>query len=385
MSGKRDLSKYRDIVSRIRIDHSAYAHVLKELVEAYGAVGTTATPIFILITGETRTGKSSVVQELLRACQRSQDEGRVIRSVVYAVAPAKATVKSLLESLLYGLGDPYWSRGSLANMTQRLYTLLDAVQCKMIILDEFQHLCDKGQKLSLHLLGDWLKVLLESRKYALVGVGLPAAASVIHGHPQLAGRFDDGLKMPLFNWQDKASSTQFRAILRQFHKELHPFQLPALDGREMALRFFLASAGRIGLVAKLLDRAVRNAVSAGTVNIDLDDLKEAYTRAIWSARNFPVPGGPFGAEIEALLAMGVQEMVLANAASEDVSDTSATVTVHGASMTIQSAKEGEACAARKPHVNRQRCSNNAETVKASNCVPASRRRSNSKRELGRAL
>ena len=40
------------------------------------------------------------------------------------------------------------------------------------------------------MLADWLKVLLESRKYGLVAVGLPTAASVVHGHPQLAGRFE---------------------------------------------------------------------------------------------------------------------------------------------------------------------------------------------------
>lgn len=329
MTSRKDLSKLRDVVSRIRIDHDAYTNILSELTDAYDAVGTTATPVCLLITGETRTGKSSVVQDLLETYLPTRMEDRMIRSVVYAVAPAKATVKSLLESLLYGLGDPYWNRGSMGNMTQRLHTLLDAVQCKMIILDEFQHLCDKGQKYSLHIMADWLKVLLEGRKYGLVAVGLPTAASVIHGHTQLVGRFDDELKMPLFDWRDKASATQFRAILRQFQKELHPFQLPALDSREMGVRIFLASAGRIGLVAKLLDRAVRNAVRAGTLNIGLEELKAAYERAIWSASLFPVAGGPFGAGTEELMAKGVQEAVLAKAAFEEVADQSSSVAVYG--------------------------------------------------------
>lgn len=329
MSREKDLSKYLDIVSRIRVDHSAYTDILAELTHAYNSVGSSATPVCLLITGESRTGKSSVVRELLETHLPTKVDDRTIRTVVYAVAPAKATVKSLLESLLHGLGDPYWSRGSLGNMTQRLYTLLDAVKCKMIILDEFQHLCDKGQKQLLHMLADWLKVLLESRKYALVAVGLPTAASVVHGHPQLAGRFDDELKMPLFDWRDERSIARFRSILRQFQKELHPFQFPALDSREMALRIFLASAGRIGLVAKLLDRAIRNAVRAGTLRVTLDDLKDAYTRAIWSARLFPVPGGPFGAETSALLEKGVQEIAFANASMEEVADLSATVAVFG--------------------------------------------------------
>jgi hypothetical protein len=383
MSRKKELGKYRDIVSRIRIDHSAYADILEELTEAYGAVGATATPVCLLITGESRTGKSSVVRDLLETYLPTQVEDRTIRTVVYAVAPAKATVKSLLESLLHGLGDPYWSRGSLGNMTQRLYTLLDAVQCKMIILDEFQHLCDKGQKQSLHMLADWLKVLLESRKYGLVAVGLPTAASVVHGHPQLAGRFDDELKMPLFDWREKGSSDQFRAILRQFQAELHPFQLPALDGREMALRVFLASAGRIGLVAKLLDRAVGNAVRAGTVNIRLDDLKKAYTRAIWSARLFPVPGGPFGADTTALLAKGVQETVFANAALEEVADKSAAVAVYGKNKPAPDADD--VAERREPPAAPHRVRNAPRKAKKAKGRPPLRGRPNPKKELGKAL
>lgn len=326
---KKGLHAYRDIVSRVRIEHGAYAATLNELTEAYEDIGHTATPICLLITGESRTGKSSVVRDFLDMHVPDRVDDQQVQSVVYAVAPAKATLKSLLESLLKGLGDPYWSRGTESKMTQRLYTLLDAVNCRMIILDEFQHLCDKGQKRKLDQMSDWLKVLLETCRYGLVAVGLPGSASVIHRHPQLTGRFDGALHMPVFDWQDKASALQFRGILQKFQRELHPFELPPLDSRDIALRFYLASAGRIGLVAKLLDRAVREAIRAGTPQIRLKDLSQAYDRAIWLADQFPVRGGPFGAELDALSHAGVRETVMANASSEEVADESGAVEIHG--------------------------------------------------------
>jgi len=330
MKKKKDLSKYIDLVSRVRIEHTSYGDTYEALSRAYDSIGHTATPLCLLITGDTRTGKSTVVGDFLDQHVPKRVDHRLVRSVVYAVTPANASVKSLLESLLRGLGDPFWNKGSQTNMTQRLLSMLDAVECRMIVLDEFQHLCDKGQKLSIHKTADWLKVLIEGRRYGLVAVGLPIAASVVNGNIQLASRFDSELRMPAFDWCCKTSAAEFRGILRQFQSELEPFVLPNLSSAEMGLRMYLATAGRIGLVAKLLDRAVRDAVYEGRLEIRLENLATAYRSSIWFAPRFPVPGGPFGAAFEALLTDAVHHSVVVSAGEEAVADQSASVSIHGA-------------------------------------------------------
>lgn len=325
------LLKYMDIVQAVRIEHSSYALVTRELEFAYESIGYTATPVCRLITGESRTGKSCVVDDFVSS-HRTADEGgedNSIRSIVYAVAPEKATVKSLVQSLLRGLGDPQWDRGTQSSQTQRLYTLLDGVRCKLIVLDEFQHLCDKGQKHKLAETADWLKVLLESKKYGLIAVGLPESAAVVNNHSQLVQRFDCELRMPRFDWHDAALAAQFRGILHKFQHELEPFVFPDLATPEMGLRMYFATTGRVGVLAKLLERSVHDAIRKGTKKIRIDDLAEAYARAVWKANEFPIKGGPFCGALEAMKSPAVAQVIDANAASEPSADLSAKVELYG--------------------------------------------------------
>jgi hypothetical protein len=358
---KRDLRKYRDVVLTLRVEHAAYTELMEELKAAYDDIGLSAVDVCLIVLGEPRTGKSSLATDMLDDRVTKQSADSVIRNVVYAVAPSPATVKSLLECLLYGLGDPHWNRGTVSNMTQRLYTLLKAAKCRMIILDEFQHLCaadgsdsesapgaaevrrprrSSGAVQRQKATADWLKVLLETTGIGFVAIGLPHAASVIQSNRQLSGRFDPPLRLPVFDWYEDASRAQFLGILQQFQEGLEPFQFPPFDSDAMGLRMYLASAGRIGLLAKFLDRAVRNAIRAKTVQIRLDDLAKAYRASIWSAPLFPVKGGPFGADFSALQLRGVQEQVLADASKEPCADMSGAVKVYGDSNVQPSCKPG---------------------------------------------
>lgn len=337
MCNSKDLERYTNLVGSIRIDHRAYDDIHRSIEEAYeeavavseGSIEV-ATPICLLIVGETRTGKSSVARDFFEARKSAREKQGLRQAVLYATAPPEGTVKALLEQLLRALGDPHWSKGSRANMTHRLLTLLKGVGCRMIILDEFQHLCDKGQRRRLVEASDWLKNLVESKEWALVAVGLPESLSVINANRQLKARFDSPLTMPLFDWCDGMSRRQFRAILKAFAKELAPFELPCLDSDDIAFRVFLATSGRLGLFAKLMDRAVKTAIRGGTTKIRMEDLAEAFKRAIWFSAEFPLEGGPFLANLDVVSADEVVKQVAILAERDEFVDTSASVEIHGA-------------------------------------------------------
>lgn len=334
MSSSSDLKQFINLVGSIRIDHYAYEEIRISVREAFEDVGenmesanATAVPICLIIVGETRTGKSCALKDFLAQSMPTRAQEGVRQAVVYAIAPYKATVKAILEQLLRALGDPHWSKGSESNMTHRLLTLLRSVGCRMIIIDEFQHLSDKGQKRLLVRSADWLKNLVEGKEWALVAAGLPESVSVINANPQLMARFDPPMVMPRFDWNDDESRKQFKAILRAFTSELRPFELPDLSGDEMAFRTYLATSGRVGLFVKLMERAVKTAIRKGDPRIKTEDLATAFGRSIWYAPKFPLPGGPFHAELSLCQQSTVITKVIDLANSDVYADTSGDVRI----------------------------------------------------------
>lgn len=325
------LAQHKQLVGTIRIEHSAYEEIYDQLSEAYddldGVPGEAAVPACLMVIGETRAGKSCVVRDFMSRHLPKRTKEGVRQAVVYATAPSKGTVKALLEQLLKALGDPNWAHGSESNMTKRLLKLLKGVGCRMIILDEFQHLADKGQKRRLSGTADWLKELVEGKEWALVAVGLHESVAVINANRQLVSRFDVPLVMPIFDWRDNHSRRQFKGVLVAFAKQLTPFELPGLGSNEMALRMYLATSGRMGLFVKLMDRAVKTAIRVGTTKIRLEDLDAAFRRAIWYAPDFPLKDGPFFSDILLCEADGVLDGVAAIGAQDSYGDVSGTVVV----------------------------------------------------------
>jgi hypothetical protein len=323
----KTLLQYNNLVSTIRIDHEGYAKILDRLVDALANVGQTPTPTCLHIAGETRTGKSCVIQDFLDLHGHSGDHESDQQAIVYATAPSKATANSLLQQLLRGLGDPHWSRGTEANMVARLHTMLAGVSCKMIIIDEFQHLSDKGQRKALVHTTSVLKNLLEKNTWGLVAVGMTNSSAVIDADAQLAGRFDPTMTMPLFDWRMKEMRLQFQAIVLAFVKQLEPFELPDFSDPDNAFRMYMATSGRLGLLAKLVDRAVKHAIRRNSTKVRMSDLGAAFREAIWYAPRFPLAGGPFEANLDPCQTDTTVDHVLALSTQDLYEDNSANVTI----------------------------------------------------------
>jgi len=274
----------------VLVPHSKFAEAIRKMEQNFTYAQQASEPVGMALLGESRTGKSRVLETfLLKHPSQRLDDGMNV-PVALVTAPSRPTVKSLAELILEKLGAPDPGHGTENERTRRLKVLMKGAQTRMLMVDEIHHFYDKGTKAIIHHVTDWLKILVDDLRCALVVAGLPSSKVIIDQNEQLAGRFQSPVYLSRFHWTRPDERQEFIGILYEFHEELGGrFQIPELYQEGMAYRFWTATGGLIGYLTKLLRKAVVNAVDARTDQISLEDLSIAYHESMWDE-----PGGDIG-------------------------------------------------------------------------------------------
>jgi len=204
--------------------------------------------------------------------------------VLAAKVPARPTVKSFAETLLYQLGDPLWARGNTVSKSIRLRESLKRCHVRLLALDEFQHFVDVRQASIVNDVADWLKEQVEEAKLAIVVAGLPRCLEVLRQNEQLRRRFGATLRVGAFRWDVKEDRTTYRAFLRAVEAQLPEYDMPNLSDIDMAFRMHYASYGLIGYTMKIIRGAARIAHAHPQRQVTLRTLSQSFREHVWSER-----------------------------------------------------------------------------------------------------
>lgn len=281
---KLDRNALQSHVEQMLVNHTAFKNALNSLEQAYNSAPIVKDPLGIFMIGESRTGKSSVIEEFMNAHLPIRLEQGVEMPIVKVLVPSKPSVKGLAAEILRALGDPLPDKGTEQVMTARLLLLLKTCKVRVLILDEGQHLVDKSSKYNLiHHVSDWLKNLMNQSKVIVVIAGLEYAQTILSQNEQLRGRFTNKIIMPRFDWQEDQSRCEFLGLLAGFNSYLNEqFSLPDISGQELALRFYLASGGLTGYVFNILRKTIWNVVDDGRTTIHFEDFDIGYQSMVGS-------------------------------------------------------------------------------------------------------
>jgi len=287
-------------VTNILVPHSAFAEASSRIERCFELAGDATEPVCIAVIGESRTGKSRVLETCCLNHPSERLEDGLYVPIVRVKVQSKPTVKGLCELLLDALGAPDSARGTEQEKTRRLKVLWKNTQSRMLMIDEFQHFVDKTTWLIQHHVADWLKIFVDDLHCALVVAGLPSCKAVIDQNEQLAGRFLAPIEMPRFSWENIEQRGEFKAILRTFHEALRSdFDLPQFHPDEIAFRWYCATGGLIGYLTKILRLVVSEAVAEKRKKITMADLDQAHLRAVWTTSLHDVPR-PFTGDFQAI-------------------------------------------------------------------------------------
>ena len=314
------LDSVRSLVESTLVPHTAFQQAVLRVEQCFNYASNATEPICIAVVGESRTGKSRVLEEsFANHPLRRTPEGLDV-PILRVKTPSKPTVKGLVELMLQSLNDPRSFSGTENSKTIRLRTLMRNVGTRMVMIDEFQHFFDKASRKVMYHVSDWLKILVDDSKVALVVAGLPDCRAVLDQNEQLAGRFLSPIVMPRFDWKVNDHREEFIGILSAFQESICAhFDIVPLDSEEMAFRCYCGTGGLIGYLTKFLRQAVWNAIDGRRTTIALADLAVAHGQVVWSNTGLPESSSPFHRNFDpspsdALLAriMGIGTVALEN-------------------------------------------------------------------------
>jgi energy-coupling factor transporter ATP-binding protein EcfA2 len=275
---------------RILVKYPLFKTAVARIQACFDSHDVTAEPDCCPVVGESGSGKTTILSYFASLHPRIDHQWGVEVPVLIAKVPARPTVKSFAETLLYQLGDPLWSRGNTVSKSIRLRELIKRCRVRLLALDEFQHFVDVRRASIVNDVADWLKEQVEEARLAIVVGGLQRCLEVLRQNEQLRRRFGATLRVGAFRWEIKEDRTTYRAFLRAVQEQLPEYEMPSLSDVDMAFRIHYASYGLIGYTMKILRGAARIASCHPRRQITLCTLSHAFKEHVWAERlNDPNP------------------------------------------------------------------------------------------------
>jgi hypothetical protein len=273
-----------DRSERILIKYPLFKMAIARIQECFHSHDATAEPDCCPLVGESGSGKTTIISHFASLHPRVDHKWGVEVPVLVAKVPARPTVKSFAETLLYQLGDPLWSRGNTVSKSIRLRELIKRCRVRLLALDEFQHFVDVQRASIVNDVADWLKEQVEEARLAIVVAGLQRCLEVLRQNEQLRRRFGATLHVGAFRWELKEDRTTYRAFLRAVQEQLPEYEMPSLSDLDMAFRMYYASYGLIGYTMKIVRGAARIARCHPRRQITIRTLSQAFAEHVWAER-----------------------------------------------------------------------------------------------------
>jgi len=214
------------------------------------------------VVGDSRTGKTVACNAYRHKHSRQQSSGEApIVPVMYLHAPTESGPRELFVGLLEYLQYRI-SRGTIAELRERVYRLLKTCQVEMIILDEAHRLRPKTFS--------EIRDIFDLLNISVVLVGTDRLDAIVRRDEQVYNRF---MSCHRFHRMDSQALEDTTAIWEAYVLKLP--QSSNLTRAPMQKILRTSTRGYLGLLDDILRNAARRALQSGCLQIDLNLLSQA--------------------------------------------------------------------------------------------------------------
>lgn len=263
------------------IEHTLYQNVYRRLEECHQDPKDGLPFAHLKVLGPSGAGKSTLLQDYEARHLRYDEADRTIVPVLYAKVPPTPTIANVAAAALRAMGCPFWKKGDADDRTEHLLKLLRECRTELVLMDEAQHLIDRGRAKTHEKVADWIKMTSDDSKIPWVLAGLPRTHLLDTVNDQFARRFGGEVLLDGLNPHDDESVRIIGGIIAAQMAEFNVVIQPSVNATDLARRVAFASDGIIGYMTKLLVEVARIQRREKLSYCDFDVFARAFRAAIW--------------------------------------------------------------------------------------------------------
>jgi len=256
---KSSKERIRKCKEQIWIPYPQANTILDELEEFFNHPKKDRMPN-LLIVGSTNNGKTTILNKFMQKHPMYLDGYNYI-PIVKISAPISPSQNALYEKILDELLVPYGIKESTSRKEYQVRKVLEDVEAKMLIIDEFQDIFHGRVNFQREFLTA-VKHLSTDLKIPIVAAGVWEVQSVMTSDPQIANRFET---IKIENWKP---NVDFARLLMSFESTLPLKESSNLHSKKLFTKIFDMSEGMIGEVARILEKAAVFALKNDKEKID---------------------------------------------------------------------------------------------------------------------
>lgn len=205
------------------------------------------------LLGPTRVGKKSVARHVLSNAGAANSL-LPMDDVVYCSLPPQSSGKNIYGAILGEIvGKSIRPHENASSIRDRLFRAIDQLGIRVVVIDEVNHLIERGANLAPREAADHLKTIVDQTGISVIAIGLPRFQMIIDENEQLRDRACATTILRPYDWQLEAERAAFADTVDVALLKLERSGLPvALDFEDIVRRLYGASGGRVPVMMRLL-------------------------------------------------------------------------------------------------------------------------------------